>query len=226
MSKPPSLLNDDATASMATLLMMSHHGFRRDLMRFRRALQQLADRDPAHLADLQQEWKDFVGKLHGHHEAEDANIFPGMAQQSAAVAAIIEQLTADHRRIDPLLERGEAAFARLPHADDALGVIGELTALLGPHLSIEERELIPYLRGANTFPPPDEALLDVYAQGFAWATHGIADDVLQQVYLMLPVELVNRLPAARAAFEARSTQVWGPLEASAARTPVPDGFPN
>lgn len=224
MPTPPWLLNDDKTASMATLLMLSHHGFRRDLGRFRDALEALAPGGGRSIEDLRQEWASFVEKLHGHHQAEDTGIFPGLAQQGGALAAVIEQLSADHRRIDPLLERGTAAFARLPEAGDALAVVGELDGLLRPHLATEERELIPSLRDAKSFPPPpDENMLELYAQGFAWAMHGIAQEVLDQVYLMLPPELVARLPAARATFDARCTRVWGPLEPGAARTPIPEG---
>ena len=47
MSHVPQLLNDDGTASIATAIMMSHHGFRRDLARFARALAQIAAGDTA-----------------------------------------------------------------------------------------------------------------------------------------------------------------------------------
>lgn len=41
MPQPPNLLNDDGTASVATLLLMSHHAFRRDLTRFIQAVIQI-----------------------------------------------------------------------------------------------------------------------------------------------------------------------------------------
>ena len=96
-------------------------------------------------------------------------------------------------------------------------------ALLGPHLALEEAELIPLIRGAKEFPPPpDEAAADMYAKGFAWAMHGIAPGVLEQVYTMLPPALKERLPAARAEFDARCQRVWGPLPPLASRTPIPE----
>ena len=98
----PQLLNDDGSASMATALMMSHHAFRRDLARFAAA-------------------------LHGHHQAEDTGIFPGLR----SAAPVVEALEADHRRIDPLLERADAAFGGLPAArEEALAVVGQLQDLL------------------------------------------------------------------------------------------------
>lgn len=223
MTKAPFLLNDDQTASIATFMMMSHHGFRRDIARFQTALERVERGDAARVEALREEWGRFVASLHGHHQAEDAGIFPNIAGQSAEAAAVIDQLSLDHRRIDPLLERGAAAFAELPNAGPALAVVAELAALLGPHLATEEREVIPFLRGAKDFPvPPDEATLELYAQGFAWAMHGIAEDVLEQARLLLPAGLLARLPAARAAFNARCLQVWGSDQTGAARTPIPE----
>ena len=75
----------------------------------------------------------------------------------------------------------------------------------------------------RTFPSPsspEEA--ELYVQGFAWASHGIAPHVLKQVYAMLPESLSARLPAARAAFEQRWRRVWGPVEVRASVTPIPD----
>jgi hypothetical protein len=62
----------------------------------------------------------------------------------------------------------------------------------------------------------------MYAQGFAWSMNGIAPDVLERVYDMLPDNLRSRLPDARAAFDARCARVWGSAKAGQARTPIPD----
>ena len=223
MSNAPKLLNDDQTASMATALMMSHHGFRRDLARFQLALEKVEQGDRSRVEALRDEWKHLCLTLHGHHLSEDTGLFPNIATEHASVRAIIEQLSADHRRIDPLLERGEAAFAHLPGTTEAQAVVGGLRALLDPHLAIEEREIIPFLRGAKSFPAPsNEEMLAMTAQGFAWAMQGIAPEVLEQVERMLPKALVARLPAARAAFDVRCERVWGSAKAGAARTPIPN----
>jgi hemerythrin-like domain-containing protein len=222
MSTSPSLLNDDQTASIATALMLSHHGFRRDLQRFQSALANVARGDGSRIEPLREEWQSFCATLHGHHHSEDTGVFPSIAAEHPSVNAVIEQLSADHRRIDPLLERGSAAFAQLPVADGALAVVRELAALLDAHLATEERAIIPFLRDAKQFPPPpDDEALALYAQGFAWAMQGIAPDVLEKMIAMLPAALVARLPAARAAFDARCERVWGSAKAGAARTPIP-----
>lgn len=198
------LLNDDGSASMATALMMSHHGFRRDLERFAKALDHL---DPSRVDALREEWQRFHLTLHGHHEAEDNGVFPSVIDK---VRATVERLSADHRQIDPLLARGDAAFEALPRTEDALAVIRELRALLAPHLDLEEREIIPFLRGAKEFPAPEsEEMAKMYAEGFSWAMDGIALEVLDRVLEMLPPSLRARIPAARAAFEERCSRVWG-----------------
>lgn len=224
MSKAPNLLNDDESASIATAFMMSHHGFRRDLARFTRALDRIARGDTSRQDAVREEWHKFHLTLHGHHATEDAGLFPNLAREHESARATLEKLAADHRRIDPLLERGDRAFAELPKTDEAIAVVGELRALLEPHLALEEAELIPFIRDAKEFPPPptDEAA-DSYAEGFAWAMNGIAPDVIDQVYKILPQNLLARLPPARAAFDARCERVWGTANAGAARTPIPDG---
>lgn len=223
MPTAPTLLNDDGTASMATAIMLSHHGLRRDLACFRKALERIAKGDARRAEGVREEWKTFHQTLHGHHEAEDNGLFPNLAKEHASVRATIETLGADHRRIDPLLERADRAFAELPKTNDALALVRELTALLHPHLALEESELVPFLRAAKTFPaPPTDELAAVYAGGFSWAMHGVAPDVLTALDVMLPDVLKARLPAARAAFAARCERVWGTAREGAARTPIPD----
>ena len=221
MSNAPQLLNDDGTASIATLVMMSHHGFRRDLARFAQALGQVAG-DASRFAALREEWQRFRATLQGHHEAEDNGVFPTLANAHASARATIDALEGDHRRIDPLLERGVRAFTEHGRLDEAIAVVRELEQLLHPHLAIEESELIPFLRDAKEFPTPQtEEIADVYAQGFAWAMHGIAPDVLDRVDELLPAILLGRLPAARAAFDERVARTWGSVTACTSRTSVP-----
>jgi iron-sulfur cluster repair protein YtfE (RIC family) len=224
MTTLPNLLNDDGSASIATALMTSHHGFRRDLAQFAAALRRVGAADRSRVDALREEWAHFRGKLHGHHEAEDSNLFPHLRSQQPSLATIIEGLEADHRRVDPLLEQGDRAFANLPAmlaaASDA---VTRLRTLLAPHLASEEAHLFPCLREAKQFPAAaSEAELAQFAEGFAWSTHGIAPDIVARLNEILPPALVERLPAARAAFRKRCERVWGTSEAGASRTPVPD----
>jgi hypothetical protein len=223
MTTAPNLLNDDGTASMGTAIMLSHHGIRRDLACFEQALRRILAGDASRTAAVREEWTSFDATLHGHHEAEDNGLFPSISKEHASVRPTIEKLGADHRRIDPLLERADRAFAKLPQANDALAVVRELSDLLAVHLAIEEAELVPFLRAAKTFPaPPNDETAAIYAAGFSWGMHGVAPDVLAALDTMLPDALKTRLPAARAAFAARCERVWGTRGAGAARTPIPD----
>jgi hemerythrin-like domain-containing protein len=223
MATPPNLLNDDGSASMATMFMMSHHGLRRDLYRFERALADGAPLDDARAQALREEWQSYRQTLHGHHHVEDSAMFPNMRAQSPQLAACIDGLTAQHQQIDPLLARGDDAFAALPNTAPALAVVRELSQLLEPHLATEEENLVPLIRQARAFPGPStDAEADMYAQGFAWSSHGIAPDIVEKVDALLPEILTSRLPAARSAFEARCVRAWGTARAGAARTPIPD----
>lgn len=223
MQHAPQLLNEDGSASMATMFMMAHHGLRRDLARFAVALEELPPGDASKAGLLRDEWQSYRNTLHGHHQMEDARVFPHLTSQQQALGAVIDRLSADHRKIDPLLERGDQAFAALPDASAAKALIAELRGLLGDHLALEEAEVVPFLRGAREFPTPaSDAEAELYAHGFAWSMYGIAPEVLAQVEAMLPAALTSRLPTARAAFAARCERVWGAVSEGAARTPIPE----
>lgn len=224
MMKVPTLLDETGEASIATAVMMSHHGFRRDVRRFAAALEALAGGGTGDVEALRDEWRSFRATLHGHHEAEDTAVFPHLAREHEALRRTLERLEEDHRRIDPLLGRGDGAFAGLPRTvATAAEIIAELGALLDPHLTTEEAEVIPHLRAWKGFPPPASAEeAEMLTQGFAWACHGIAPEVLERVYTMLQPEVASRLPAARAAFEQRWRRVWGAgAEVTASFTPIP-----
>jgi hypothetical protein len=217
---PTKLLNDDGTASMATMLMSSHHAFRRDLACFAQAL---ANPEATRLSAVAEEWTRFRGALHGHHTIEDTSMFPMMRTQHPELAATFDQLDADHRAIDPLLERGDAVFAALPQQlGAARDVISTLIGLLAKHLDTEEPAITPHLRNAKEFPaPPDDASLAMYADGFAWSTAGLAPSVVEQILAMLPRALSERIPAARITFDERCTRVWGRTIAGASTTSAP-----
>jgi hypothetical protein len=215
---PTTLLNDDGTASMATMIMSSHHAFRRDVACFASALGSATPGE--HLAE---EWTRFRGALHGHHTVEDTAMFPDLRVQHPELGTAIDQLDGHHRAIDPLLEAGDRLFGELGSQHTAaLELITTLARLLDEHLEAEEHAIIPMLRTAKTFPlPPTEEVVAMYAEGFAWSTAGIAPTVQDQLFAMLPAALVAKIPAARAAFDDRCRRVWGHVHADASQTSVP-----
>lgn len=216
---PTNLLNDDGTASMATMLMCSHHAFRRDVACFAIALA-----DPARTTDaLSEEWTKFRGALHGHHTVEDTALFPDLRAKQPSLAVAIDKLDAHHRAIDPLLERGDQLFAKLAtERAAARDLIVTLAALLDEHLDAEEQAIITHLRGAKEFPlPPTDEVIAMYADGFAWSSAGISPAVLDKVFAMLPPALAAAIPAARVTFDERSRRVWGHVHTGASVTSVP-----
>jgi hemerythrin-like domain-containing protein len=226
MSAAPTLLDETGTPSVATLVMMSHHGMRRDLLLFSRTLAALAEGDAARAAALAEEWKGFRTTLHGHHMAEDAGLFPMLLGRNPGLGQAVTNLSIDHRAIDPLLARGDAIFPRLPAAAaraEAEALVRELGATLSAHLAAEEASVIPHLRADTAFemPIPGEAELAMYAEGFAWSSEGIADAVLEKVFAGLPEPLRARLPAAREAFRARQVRAFGLSWQGASLTAAP-----
>lgn len=221
MATPPRLLDDNGSASTATAILMSHHAFRRDAAQFAKAL--AAPSAAGRIAALREEWQFFRGALHGHHESEDTRMFPFLQRQHPEKAPVFERLGAEHHLIDPLLVQGDQAFAAEPFEPPAAArIVGELRALLDRHLAYEEAEAIPLLRGGAGFPPPsNEQEADMYAQGFAWSSGGIAPEVLAKVDAMLPEILTSRLPAARAAYQARWERTWATPIPATSTTSVP-----
>ncbi len=225
MANATNLLNDDGTASMATAFLTSHHGFRRDIRQFAGALGRALGGETKRLAALSEEWKRYRDTLHGHHQMEDTVLFPSLKEQHPELAGVIDGLVADHRKIDPMLDEGDLAFAELSATQvrPAVRVVGSLGGLLHSHLETEETHIVPFIREAKAFPPPaSEAELALYAQGFAWSSHGIAPDVLEKIYELLTPELRAKLPEARAAYTKRCEAVWGSSVAGASRTSIPD----
>jgi hypothetical protein len=223
MSKGTRLLNEDGSASVATLLMLTHHAFRRDLASFERALGKLHEHESSQADALRGEWQQFHGALHGHHEMEDANIFPAQKQQNPSLAPTLDRLSEQHKRIEPLLARGDAAFSGMTDVGAAREVVKELSALLDEHLRLEEETIVPALRAARQFPPPpNDAAAELYAGGFAWSMHGIADDVIAAVKTLLPESLLSRLPAATKAYDERSLRVFGSAKLGKSSTSLPE----
>lgn len=225
-SLPPRLLNEDGTASMATMLLMSHHAFRRDIARFIHAVAEIRAGEKSRMGAVREEWeKSYRQALHGHHTMEDMNIFPDIVKKYPELAPAIEKLMADHHRIDPVLERGDSAFADLTHPDRAAAVLDELKALLDQHLTFEEAKISPSLRDTKEFPAPaDDTMAAMYADGFSWSMQGIAPEVLEAVQKMLPSIVLAKLPDARAAFEERSRRTWGTYATGSTTTPIPSGY--
>ena len=223
--KAPNLLNDDGTASMATAFMSSHHAFRRDIAQFARALGRVAAGDHARVGALREEWAALL-----RHAARPPPRWRTPAssrarkQQHPELAAVIDGLFADHRKMDPMLEEGERAFAGLPTTVEAasgivvapVGAAGHPPGDRGdPHHTVPaRREGVPAARQRRRAGDVRAGLR--LEQPRHRARHP------RQALRHLPATVVAKLPAARAAFAKRCEDVWGTAAAGASRTPIPD----
>lgn len=138
---------DPADMSMMYVI---HNAFRRDLARLVLAVAALSDGEPARAHQLKQRWDFVAHALHHHHTGEDDHIWPLMRRKAPETVAILDEMVAEHARIDPLLARVHAGFGRL--VDGEAGAreqlaadLRELLHVLGAHLEHEETAVVPLL---------------------------------------------------------------------------------
>ncbi|MFD6104175.1 hemerythrin domain-containing protein [Nocardia salmonicida] len=112
------------------MMYAAHDAFRRDL----RAL----TADPDH-----QLWKQFRIHLSVHHTAEDVVLWPSLRRRDVD-AQLVEQMAAEHDRIDPLLAQVNRAFDTAG-PDAARPTLVALSELLHNHLWHEEQETLPLI---------------------------------------------------------------------------------
>ena len=131
-----------------------HSALRRDLERTRMVL----DTQPYPAGKRRRElashllW--MMDFLHVHHTGEDAGLWPLVRGKNPSAGALLDQMDADHKRIAPAITDVEGA-ARAYRDDgsartDLLKVLGDLGAVLLPHLRREELEMMPVVAATLT----------------------------------------------------------------------------
>jgi hypothetical protein len=125
-----------------------HSALRRDLVRTRMVLDQpalLADARRVGLADHVL-W--MMHALHVHHHGEDIGLYPMVLRNDPGTRELVEDMDADHQRIDPAIADLEAAARAF--REDAPGARAQLLialtgldAVLLPHLEREEVAMMP-----------------------------------------------------------------------------------
>jgi hypothetical protein len=96
--------------------------------------------------------------VHSHHGHEDAWLFPAVRQSAPELAAVVDKLEADHRRVSDLLDSVETAANQLGGPDDVtvrpllVAALNELSRHLLEHLAYEEEVLAPVLGAWDYWP--------------------------------------------------------------------------
>jgi len=137
-----------------TIMIAAHDAFRRDLTRLARATS--TANDAARRQSVAVGWELFKRQLHLHHTAEDEIIWPALRDRldhSRSALSVLDEMEAEHQRIDPLLAAVDAQFApRSGDSDGLADVIDALASTLTGHLGHEERDGLPLIGVALTAP--------------------------------------------------------------------------
>ncbi|MFG2374131.1 hemerythrin domain-containing protein [Streptomyces sp. NPDC048504] len=125
-----------------TPMYASHDAFRRDLERLAAAVAG----GRAHTGPVLAGWENFKHQLHVHHTAEDSDLWPRVRERVAGRVrdlALLDDMEAEHGRIDPLLDAVDAALAE--RAFELPDLVRALRATLDDHLKHEEDGALPLM---------------------------------------------------------------------------------
>lgn len=131
-----------------SMMLAIHSAFRRDLDR----LTAMAERRDPDRPVVTKGWETLKVALHGHHHAEDDQLWPiarAHLEGRDDDLTVLDAMEAEHATLDPLIRRIDEHLTDGGVADDDLaeGVAAFRDALSG-HLAHEEREALPILQRA------------------------------------------------------------------------------
>jgi hypothetical protein len=193
-----------------TFMYAAHDAFNRDLRRLAAAVEAGRTADPA----VRTGWVTFKNQLHVHHIAEDMWLRPALRDKvtGPGEVSVLDEMEAEHLRIDPLLSQVDASLA----ATGLAGLAENASALaraLTAHMEHEEDHALPLVE-AHLGPEGWAAFgraagksegLRGAAELFPWMLEGAPADTSKRLLGMLP-------PPARLLYRA----LWRP---GYARTP-------
>jgi len=129
-----------------------HSALRRDLERARIVLSGEVDDARGHELAGHLVW--MMAFLHEHHEGEDVGLYPMVRARAPELAAILDEMHAEHAAIADAMTGLSGAAQRWQHDPSAQTAVSDglaaLSAVLNPHLEHEEREMMPLLSQAIT----------------------------------------------------------------------------
>jgi iron-sulfur cluster repair protein YtfE (RIC family) len=122
-----------------SMMYFSHDAFKRDLQRMADAVRRGRATDPA----VRNGWATFKKQLHIHHVAEDECIWPPLREKldRPGDQAVMDLMEAEHGRIDPLLDRVDAALDG--PGTGLAATVDELAESLAAHMDHEEDRALP-----------------------------------------------------------------------------------
>lgn len=180
-------------------------------------------RDGEHQALIEEQLMIVLGLLHHHHREEDDWLWPTLRDRAPAARHDLDQLEAQHERLDPLIEA--AADASRPLASRA-GVLAELHQAINEHLDAEERVALPLIRThltAEEWDASSHRALAALPPGhlpviFGWLAEVPAEQ-LARISEVLPAEMRDQLHRSWIpAHEERRRRLYGALSETAGRT--------
>lgn len=122
-----------------------HDALRRDLARAVDALS--ASPGPDQQAAIADHVVWMTAFLHSHHGAEDDGLWPLLRDRDPSLGALLDEMDADHARIDPLVATCRSAAEEVAggtaNVDVLAAALRELSAVLLPHLDREEQQVMP-----------------------------------------------------------------------------------
>ena len=191
-------------ASPGRLIAMTaaHDAFRRDLGRISAAATPANLQDPARRASILAGWQLFTAQLHIHHGAEDRVLWPLLRQRlagSPAAMSILDQMDAEHARIEPLLAAVDEALAG-PRAGAVTPAVEQLAVMLRDHLAHEESDAMPLVNEALSEREWRTAVGQIHAlvksigslsvaDFVPWLTDGVSRSREAQITTILPAPI-------------------------------------
>ncbi|MEV8632375.1 hemerythrin domain-containing protein [Streptosporangium sp. NPDC051023] len=133
---------DDLSPDLVAFLVF-HSGLRRDFGRLADALDRCAPGDARRRALIDEHTALLLRALHHHHSGEDEDIWPMLRTLVPGAGPTLDRLEADHQEMDTVIERLAATGTAAPERARDLR---SLHTLLGPHLDLEEAEVVPLIR--------------------------------------------------------------------------------
>ena len=180
-----------------------HCAVRRDLRRFRAALDAFRDGDRERAAALLRAWVNFDAQLTEHHEGEHEIAWPALAKVGVTQQTI-DQMDAEHEVMAERLSATRGAMSTLrsaptaANAQTAHAAMSELRTVTTEHLDHEEREIEPVYLDKHDDPTIKEmgkrlSRVSPKEGGvfFAWLTDGASADVTAALNKTVPPPVIK-----------------------------------